>query len=49
MNGYGNLFRRTGDTARVVELSGLATPTYMTFADVTGEEPPAPGTIIMVQ
>ena len=47
--GYGNLYRRLGDNNRTVELSGLAEPTYMTFSEVSGEEPPAEGTVILVQ
>lgn len=46
---FGNLYRRTGYASRVVELNGLAAPTYLTFAEVSGEEPPAQGTVILVQ
>jgi hypothetical protein len=46
---FGILRRRTGDELQAVELSGLAAPTYMVFADVIGEEPPVPGTMMTVR
>jgi len=46
---FGVLWLRTGYAARSAVLTDLTTPTYMTFAEVTGTEPPAEGTIIMIQ
>ena len=46
---YGLLLRRTGENARSEVLTGLGTPTYMTYVTETGPEPPAIGTILTIR
>ncbi|MDD2600864.1 MAG: hypothetical protein PHO37_16850 [Kiritimatiellae bacterium] len=45
----GSISRRSGDNANIVELTGLAAPTYMAFVEITGTEPPAEGTIMFIK
>jgi hypothetical protein len=45
---FGTLWRRSGDASRESILTGLGTPTYLTRVQVTGTEPPPPGTIVTV-
>jgi hypothetical protein len=46
---YGTLWRRTGETTREVVLTGLGTPTYLTYVTETGPEPPPSGTVLSLK
>ncbi len=46
---FKTLWSRTGDAARRAELTNLVSPTYMTFVAVSGEEPPTPGTKLLLR
>ncbi len=46
---HGTLWRRTGEAVREATLTGLYTPTYLTFIKETGPEPSPAGTRVIVQ
>lgn len=46
---YSTLWLRTGEATRATGLTGLVTPSYLTFVPETGEEPPPVGTVLQLR